>query len=63
MPAKTLAKFRICSARDTHAQSAVACPFATTVFQPDNLVDFLGGAAPSSDLLGPIDRPRTPYNA
>ena len=58
MPAKTLAKFRICSARDTVTQSAAQCPFATTVFSPEILVDFLGGAMPSSELLGPVDRPR-----
>jgi len=58
MPAKTLAKFRICSARDTVTQSAAQCPFATSVFSPEILVDFLGGRAPSSETLGPVDRPR-----
>ena len=58
MPAKTLAKFRLCSARDTTSESAVSCPFATTAFTPDALVNFLGGAAPSTDMLGPVDLPR-----
>jgi len=60
MPAKTLAKFRICSARDTVVQSAVQCPFATSVFTPETLVDFLGGVAPSTDVLGPPNRGRVP---
>ena len=64
MPAKTLAKFRICGARDTVTQSAAGCPFATEVFTPETLVDFLGGAvpAPTTSILGPVDRPRVPYD-
>ena len=58
MPAKTLAKFRICSAKDTVTQSAVLCPFATTVFQPSSLVEFLGGEGLSTEVLGPVDRPK-----
>ena len=60
MPAKTLAKFRVCGARDTVTQSAVACPFATTVFTPDTLVEFLGGAGPTTAVLGPLHRPKVP---
>ena len=60
MPAKTLAKFRICGARDTMKESAAKCPFATTVFTPETLVTFLGGSAASTDVLGPADRPRAP---
>ena len=48
MPAKTLAKFRICGARDTMKESAAKCPFATTVFTPETLVTFLGGSAAST---------------
>lgn len=62
MPKKTLAKFRICSAKDTVTQSAAMCPFATNVFQPETLVEFLGGSAPSTEVLGPVDRPRVPYD-
>lgn len=58
MPAKTLAKFRVCSAKDTVTQSAVLCPFASAVFQPSSLVEFLGGAGPSTEVLGPVDRPK-----
>ena len=36
--------------------------FASNVFTPETLVNFLGGAGPSSDVLGPIDRPRVAYN-
>jgi len=58
MPAKSLAKFRICTAKDTTLQSACICPFASNVFTPDTLVDFLGGGVPSTAALGPMDRPR-----
>lgn len=58
MPAKTLAKFRICSAKDTVTQSAALCPFAPAVFRPSNLVEFLGGTGPSTEVLGPVDRPK-----
>ena len=58
IPAKTLAKFRICSAKDTVTQSAILCPFAPAVFQPSTLVEFLGGAGPSTEVLGPVDRPK-----
>ena len=40
MPAKTLAKFRICSARNTLTESAVKCPFATTAFTPECALTF-----------------------
>lgn len=60
MPAKTLAKFRICSARDTTTGCAGICPFATEVFTPETLVNFLGGLAPSTEKLGPVDRPKVP---
>ena len=103
MPAKTLAKFRICSARNTLTESAVKCPFATTAFTPEcasrscldcpsvfqtpgavaltsrsshrgptrisrvatsrsTLVNFLGGSGPSTEVLGPADRPRVAYD-
>ena len=61
MPAKTLAKFRVCGARDTTTQSVASCPFASNVFTPETLVEFLGGVGASTEILGPVDRPRVPY--
>lgn len=51
LPARTVAKLRVCGASNTSRQSVAECPFAARNFTPETLCTFLGGMMPPTSRL------------